>query len=179
MTTEKRKHRLLLVAGLSLMLLAGDRLMLTPLVRTWKVRSARITEYRQSINRGELLLERRETLQERWLAASQAVLPADGAQAENRILDAVNDWSGVARIEITSFKPHWVDDDELGPRLEIQLSGSGDLKAISRFLYPIETDSLPFRMERVELHSSDDRGRGLTIEIRCSGLSALEKEGRS
>jgi hypothetical protein len=174
------RHRWLLIAAVAcIVLLAGDRFILTPLMNTWKQRAMHIEQLEQSIENGELLLERSAMLEDRWAEANEAALPTDAAQAENLVLNAVNDWGGAAGFNITALKPRWMVDEELGPRLEIRVSGGGSLTAVSRFLYMLETDSLPLRLEDVELRARDDRGAELSLEARFSGLLPAAEENRS
>jgi len=63
---KSRQQGLAIVAILSVALLAGDRLLLTPLTKTWKARAERIAGLKQSVTQGVALIERDETIRSRW-----------------------------------------------------------------------------------------------------------------
>ncbi len=179
MTEAQRKQRLLLIAGVCVALLAGDRLVLSPLASSWKSRSARIQELKKSISNGNMLLDRRDTLLKRWDAAKTQVLPADGPTAENKVLSAVNGWASSSGLSVNSLLPRWIEDEDVGPRVEVRVSGTGNLDEVSRFLYELETSEMALRLESVELRARDDAGREIALDARFSGLTSLGKEPRS
>ena len=53
---------------------------------------------------------------------------------------------------------------------DCRANASGDLESISRFIFELETDSLPVRAEEIEVTSRDDSGDNLSLAIRFSGL---------
>jgi len=67
MMDSKRRETLLIIAAVACVaLLAGDRLVLTPLGRVWKTRSVRIADLKTSVEKGEILLDRLDDLEKRW-----------------------------------------------------------------------------------------------------------------
>jgi len=163
MTEAQRKQRLLLIAGVCVALLAGDRLVLSPLASSWKSRSARIQELKKSISNGNMLLDRRDTLLKRWDAAKTQVLPADGPTAENKVLSAVNGWASSSGLSVNSLLPRWIEDEDVWPGGAVAGGAEpGDGRPVS-----------------VELRARDDAGREIALDARFSGLTSLGKEPRS
>ena len=175
-TPRLRKHWLLIAAGACVALLAADRVVIGPLSSTWKARSARIKDLAQSIENGRVLLDRRDALQTQWKEIEQQALSNDAPKAESKVLNAVNSWAAESRFTVTAVIPRWVEDETLGPRVEVRVSGTGDLEAVSRFLYALETSSLPLRLEDVEMRARNDTGREIGLDARFSGLTFSPKE---
>ncbi len=175
-TPQNRKHLLLIAAGACVALLAADRVVIGPLTSTWKARSARIKELSQLIDNGRVLIDRRDSLQAQWKQIEEQALPTDAPKAENRVLTEVNGWASESRFAIAALIPRWVQDDTLGARMEVRVSGTGDLEAVARFLYALETSSLPLRVEDIEMRARNDTGREIGLDARFSGLTFTRKE---
>lgn len=170
MVAKGREKMLVIVALIAVGALAGDRLVVTPMVNLWKRQAADMTHYRQSLDKGTLLLERRAAIEERWQDMGARSLPANSAEAEKNLLDAVGEWASSSRLAVNSIRPRWIIDETLDNRLELRVSASGDIAAVTRFLYGVESAALPVRLEEVEIRARDDQGRELTLDARFTGL---------
>ena len=171
MNTLPRQQLLLLLAGLAVALLVSDRLLFTPLAAAWKDRAARMADLRESLAQGEMLVQREESIRERWEAMRARTLPGTASAAENELLKAFERWSRDSRISISAIKPQWREgDDENYLNLECRAEGFGSMETVARFLYEVESDSLPIKIESVEIAARDPQGRVLTLGLQVSGL---------
>jgi hypothetical protein len=170
MKIKNRQQILGIVAGLALALLVGDKLVLSPLIRSWKERAARIVELRKDISQGSLLSDREEIIRHRWESMRTNTLPDNVSAAENEVLQAFEHWSQVSRISIASIKPQWKRAGEDYMTLECRADAFGSIEALSRFLYNVERDPLALRVEAVEIASRDNEGRQLSLGLQVSGL---------
>jgi hypothetical protein len=171
MKIENREQILLLVAILSIGLLAADRLIFNPLLRAWDARSARITELQESIVRGEALLQRERALRKSWRVMQKDSMSEEDSVAENLILKAVDEWAQTSRISFTSIKPTWRDHDQGYRTLECRAGAFGTLEQVARFLYELETDPMAVRVEQLEVASRDENGGQLGLSLTFTGLS--------
>lgn len=174
---KDRQSLLLLAALLAFGLLVSDKLIFSPLARVWKQRSARIASLEKSINNGALLLERAGSIEERWKMMKEGALPANSSEAESQVFQSVERWKQASRISFTGFTPQRRRASEDHTALEYRADGFGDLQAISQFIYGLERDPLPLRVEDLQITSRDDLGQQLTIQVRFSGL-LLEDNSR-
>lgn len=170
MKTDNRQQALTIVAITAIALLLGDRLVFTPLTKTWKDRAARIVELRKKVSQGALTLEREHVIHDRWEQMRTNTLPGNTSLAEQRMLKAFERWSQDSRISVTSVKPQWKHGTEDYQTLECRVDASGSLETVSRFLYNIEKDPLALKMEVVELGTRDSNGQQLTLGLLVSGL---------
>lgn len=171
MKLQNRQQVLAIAAIAAVALLAGDRLLLTPLVRSWSVRAARLADLQKSVDQGTVLLERETIIRSRWQAMEAQCLAAEPSVAENQVLKAFDRWSQASRVGVTSIKPQLKRaTSERFANLECRVDASGDLSSVTRLLYDIEADPMALKLDAVELTARDDRGDLLTLGLLVNGL---------
>ncbi len=172
MNVSNRQQLLVIIAAAGVVLLACDSLLLTPLNRLWKERAARIVELRKSVAQGSSILEREQTLRDRWDSMRTNTLGSDVSAAENQVLKAFDKWALDSRIGINSIKPQGKgkrDEDEY-MTLKCRVDAVGSLSALTRFLYEIEKDPMALKVEDLEISTRDAQGRQLALRLQVSGL---------
>ena len=174
MNPQNRERLLLIVALSTVGILAADKLVIGPLTSLWKERSTRITELQQSIERGTSLLDRETTITRRWDDMQRSALSKNASSAEEAVIKAADEWGNESGITFTSFKPQWIAYDEGYQTYDCRANATGDLESIARFIFELETDTLPVRAEEIEVTSRDDSGDNLTLALRFSGLQFKE-----
>ena len=170
MKITNRQQLLAIVAIVVVALLVGDKLILAPLLRGWKERSARIVELRKLITQGEQLQQRGGRVRERWDGMRTNTLPDNMSAAENEVLKAFDRWSRDSGISVSSIKPQWKRSAEDYMTLECRADAAGGIQALTRFLYNVEKDPLALRVESVEITSRDNDGQQLSLALQVSGL---------
>lgn len=158
-------------------LLGLDRLILSPLMNLWKERAERIEQVESRLANGNALISQERAYRRKWREMQRDSLGAASSEAESKVIKAVDAWADESRLGFTGLKPSWRElDSELGRLLECRASGFGDLRNVARFLYELEADSLPLRIEDLELISRDERGERLNLSVRFTGLQLSEGE---
>ncbi len=94
------------------------------------------------------------------------------------MLKGVERWSGASRVTILSLSPQWKQEAEDRVTLECRLEASGDLGAVSRFLYEVETDPMALRVQSVEITARDNEGRQMALGLQLSGLVSMPETER-
>ncbi len=170
MDPNKRQQLLLVVALVGVAFFAGDRLIIGPLIKAWDARSKEMVDLRKQIAQGRQLLERRDTVLDRWDQMRTNALPDVLSAAEGRVLDAFDRWARSTSVNITSIKPRWrqLDDDHM--TFECNVDATGPLSTVTRFLYEVEKDSLPIRVEAVELATRETDASLISVSMQVSGL---------
>lgn len=166
-----------MAAGICVLLLVADRLLLTPLLTRWRTKQDQIATLRLSIGQDQALLDQ-EARWHRWEAEARVRrLAGVRSEAESALIGAVDDWARGAGLTLTSIRPRWHEatgGDGRGPvqraRLELQLGGEGSVNAVTRFLYAAETAPMALAIERVDLSSASPDGQRLSLDLRVSGL---------
>lgn len=167
---ENRQKLLVILALTGVGLLAGDRLVLSPLLKSWAARSERIELLQKDIAKGRQLLDRRHTVRARWKEMQTNALPVEVSAAEGRVLDAFDRWSRTASVNITSVKPQWKQLEDGYMTFECHVDASGSLSTVTRFLHEVERDPLALRVETVELAARDTDASQITLGLHVSGL---------
>lgn len=172
MSIEPQKHQqmLIVMTVVVVALWAGDRLILKPLLSSWKARSEEIVTTRNAITRGQQLLERASFTRERWTAMRTNALPASVSSAEGSVLKTFDKWSQTSGLTINSIKPQWKHPEEDYMTLDCRVDASGTMAALSRFLFELERDPMALKIESLEMNSRDKDGGQLTLGLQVSGL---------
>jgi len=181
MKVERRESILILAAAVCLGLLAGDRLVLSPLQKLWAGRSSRILELERRVHNGRALLDREKTLERRWETMRSLALPPEPPRAEDTALRAIDRWAERSGLVITSLKPQWVQPEDDAPdqfvELKFQATGHGDLESISRFLFELERGLIATKLESVEVGSRGETVEQLSLDLTFSALALPEENG--
>jgi Tfp pilus assembly protein PilO len=171
MKTENRQRFLVILMLSALGLFVADRVVFGPLTKSWKERSERIADLRKQVGDGSLLLQRENSLRARWSQMSTNTLPANPSLAEQQLLKAVDVWAQESHVSVTGITPQWKsDEDDHYQTLDCQVDTTGDLDALSRFLYNLGKNPMALKLESVELTSHDNTGQELAMGLRISGL---------
>ena len=171
MKIKNRQQLLAILAGLTLALLLGDRLVVSPLVRSWTARNNLIAQLRKDIAQGSVLRDREEIIRNRWESMRTNTLPENVSLAEDEVLQAFEHWSQVSQISIANIKPQWKQTDDNYLTLECRADAFGSIEALTRFLYNVERDPLALRVEAIEIASRDNDGNQLTLGLQVSGVT--------
>lgn len=170
MKITNRQQLLAVVAMATVALLASDRLVFSPLIRSWKARTERIGELRQLVAGGQTLVERERKVRDRWSAMETNTLPNNISAAENEVLKAFDRWSQESRISVSSIRPQWKRTSDDFMTLECRADAFGSISALTRFLYEVEKDPLALKVESIEISARDNNGQQLALGLQLSGL---------
>jgi Tfp pilus assembly protein PilO len=174
---DNRQKVLAIVAISAVAVLAGDRLLITPLTGLWKERARRISELRDNLDQGTTLLAREQAIRDRWARMQKSALPTDVSAAESKVLTAVERWTKASGITFTSIKPQWKQNADDYKTLECRVDATGDMESLTRFVYELERDPLALRVEDLELAARDDGGQRLSLGVRFTGLVLTGGQG--
>jgi hypothetical protein len=127
------------------------------------------------VERGRQLVEREQSIRERWTQMQTGDLNDDSSTAENDVYKAMNRWARESRVNFTSLTPQWRPHEESGyDTFECRATAVGDQTSLARLVYEIETDVLPARVEDCELTARDPQGKQLTLTLRFSFVRIAE-----
>lgn len=167
----KNREKFLTIAALAVVvLLLGDKFVLSPLTNAYNARKAKIATLNTRLASGRLLLERESSIRQRWELIQTNSLPTDISAAENMVLKSVDRWAQSSRITFTSIKPQWKQFDEEFVTLDCRADASGNMQAVARFLYELESDPMPLKVEEIEITAKDNDGQLLALGVRFSAM---------
>jgi Tfp pilus assembly protein PilO len=167
---KNRQQLLAVLAVAALALLLGDKLVLSPLGRLWDSRTRRIADLKKQVSEGRLLLQREASIRSRWDEMRRQTLPHQTSAAEQQLYKAIDTWAQESRVSVAAITPQWKHDADDYMTYLCRIEASGNLAALSRFLYDVEQDPMALKLESVELSSHDKEGQQITLGIQMSGL---------
>ena len=89
---------------------------------------------------------------------------------ENRILDALREWSGAAKMALSSIRPERISSDRGLQEMIFTVAGRGSLDSVARFLWQVETAALPVKIKDMQLGSSSEAGDSMSLQLHLSAL---------
>jgi hypothetical protein len=178
MQIKNRQQVLAILAGAVVALFIADKIILEPLMGSWKARGKRIAELRKKVDDGHNLIRREQSLRGRWELMRSSTLPNNPSLAEQQILKAVDGWCQDSRITPTSISSQWKHDSEDFMTVEYRVEASGNLPTVARFLHNIEKDPMALKLQSVEISSHDNNGQQLALGLQISGLVLTPPEQR-
>lgn len=170
MTTKNREWILVITAVVCIGAWVADSFILTPLANTWKNRSERIEELRNQLTSGELLVQRETAIRDRWDQMKAKAFTSEIPEAEDRILKSANRWAQTSGLSLSSLKPRVTQESEEFKKAEFTAAGQGNIETVTRFLYELELDELPLKVENLQISTHDKTGKELALDVRFSGL---------
>lgn len=175
---SENRQQLLLVGALAIVaFFAADKMIISPLTDLWKKRSEKIVRLRQDIANGNSLIRREKYTLEDWDKIRKNSLPLERAAAEVQLQNAIDRWEQESKIKIAGrkFQERQFPESEYST-IECNLDASGTVETMTRFLYNVERDPLPIRLEDVKVTAKDNNGTELLVAMRISGLVVQSKE---
>jgi hypothetical protein len=169
MNLSKRQQLLAILAIVAVGLFIADKLVFTPLTKSWKARSERIAKLREQVRDGAETLKRERALRENWDRMRTNVLSNAKPEAESQMLKAFERWSQ-GGVQVSSIRPQWKEAEDDYKTLECRADVAGSLAAISRFLFQIERDPMGVKVDSMELTTRDTEGSQLALVLQVSGL---------
>ena len=176
MKIQNRQQVLVLVVLGLIALWAANLLVYGPMVKWWHARQDKIKELRQEVVQGKSLIRREAYIRSEWASMQTNSLPNNSSLAEQQVLKALNNWAGDTGINVSSVTPQWQMDQDDYSTLDCRVEASGDLNALSRFLYEIESDPMALQLATIQLTASDDRGQQLSLGLELSGLALISPQ---
>ena len=170
MNLTKRQQTLAIFAIVLVGLYVADKLVFTPVTRSWKARSERIAELKEQVRDGNETIKRETTLREQWDRMRRNTLVNVKSEAESQMLKAFERWSKDGGVSVSSIRPQWKEAEDAYKTLECRADVGGSLSAIAHFLYLVERDPLGVKVDSLELTSRNNEGSQLSLVVQVSGL---------
>jgi hypothetical protein len=167
---KNRQKLLVIVAIASVAILAGDKLVLTPLTNAWDARAARVRQLRGQLVHGKSLVQRERGIRNHWNEMQQRSLTNNASAAEQQVFRAIDSWAQDTGVTINAITPQWKHDSDEYATYECRVDAGGDLSRLSRFIYHVEREPLALKLDAVELSARDKEGQQLSLGLQFSAL---------
>lgn len=176
MVLSKRERMILIVAIIAVVLLIADKFIVGPISARREEIKMRKLELQAELENAQVLFSRQKLMERKWKTLLSEGLQND-AEAESKIARALDSWSKNAMLTLSSVKPERVASDKGLKQMTFVVAGTGTLEAVSRFLWQIETASMPVKVMDMQVDSSNETGQSMSLQLRLSAIClGSEKE---
>jgi Tfp pilus assembly protein PilO len=176
MKIENRQQFLVVLTIAAAGLFVAVNFIITPLAGFWSARQTQISELRAQVKTGNQMINAETRTRNRWAEMQTNALPANTSLAEQQLFKSVDDWSRSSGAEVTSLMPQWKNDDTNYMTLNCRVETSGDLGALSKFLYDVERGPVALRLDSLEITERDKDGQELTMSAEINGLALIQPD---
>jgi hypothetical protein len=167
-----RETWLAVAAAVAVVVLLGDRYVLTPLLESGAAMQAEQQAVASELEGASALFAREGLLLRRWSEMTAGGLAADAAGAESRLLHALRDWAQEEGLELASLTPSRGERDGALREVSVTVSATGRMASVARFLWRVETTTLPLRIRDLTLGSRTEGEDDLSLQLQLSTLYA-------
>lgn len=168
MRIENRESVLKIGVGVVVGLLLLDKMILTPAGKSWTAQGERITALEEKVTKGRRLLQNEKALRAKWDDMQHSDLDPEISAAEDQAYSGISKWATASRISTTSLSPQWRTQEDDFDLFEFRASATGTQSSLGQFIYALETDPLPVKLEECDFTARDAKGQQLTGAMRFS-----------
>jgi hypothetical protein len=95
----------------------------------------------------------------------EAIVQEMASQAESQVLNSVREWAQDARLSLSSVKPERTEKEKDYYKITFRATASGTMQQVTRFLYSVQTGSVPARITDVSITSRKEGTDDLTLTL--------------
>jgi hypothetical protein len=106
----------------------------------------------------------------KWMELAASGIKPNQSEAESQLVHSVTDWAQDAGVALPSQKPERPEREHDFYRLTLRATGTGTMAQISRFLWRIQTATIPARITDLQLSSRKEGTDDLQIVL---GISTI------
>lgn len=175
MALTSRERTIMIVAIAAVLILASDRYVLTPLMQKRSENKQMTQSLQAELEQSLSTLNRRKQLQVRWEQMHKDGLSSQADRTESLVLRFLQESAREAGLLLTSLQPEHSEVKADFGHIEFFVSGSGDMRAVTRFLWNLETTPLPLKIKAFQLGAADDTASQMSLQLTLSSIYIIEQ----
>jgi hypothetical protein len=173
MRLSSRERWILMGAGAALLIYVADTYALGPLIENRDRIDNETADCLLQLDRAASLFNRQRHLKRRWSEVTRNSMKAEPSAAESQLLHALRDWAQDAGLTLSSVKPEQTEEEKLFRKITFRAVGSGSMRAVSKFLWRIETCTIPARILDLQVAARKEGTDDLSIQLGVSTLALI------
>ena len=182
MNLNQRERTIAIVVGVLVGLWLLDYVAISPLLAQRDDLLHSIDTAQSTLRDGRDLVARRHTLDAQLANNVKNGLQRDQDAATSQLLNNLNQWAGDCGLALPALKPSGAAQTVTKPggragekekaflKIGVRVTGAGNLVQITRFMYRIQTASIPVRITDFSISSKKDGTDDLEINMNISTL---------
>lgn len=151
MTMSTRERNILLVVAGVVVLFLADRYAWTPYTDAREQLQADLAAAKDKQLKAVHLIKEDRTNRQRFDQMIADGLKTDPSASESQMLHAVDDWARDARLNLQTVKRERMEQDKQFGRIVFRATASGNMAAVARFLWDVQTTKLPARIVDLQI----------------------------
>ncbi len=169
MGLSKRERIILIAATASVGLFVAVKFVIDPVQAKREELESQRQQLLGDLNEAELLIGNHARMRRKWNEILSDGLRNE-TEAESKILAALRQWSGAANMALSSIRPERISTDRGLQEMIFTVAGRGNLESVARFLWQIETATVPVKIKDMQLGSSSESGDSISLQLHLSAL---------
>lgn len=170
MAMTRREKGIAIAAAAVVGLLAGDYFILSPFLEHRSQLAMQRQQLQAELDDAKQTKLASQAAARKWRQYKQAGLQTDASATENNLLNEIRKLSAESRLTLVSLRPDRASTEKGLVEMSFQATAQGNMRAMSSFIYKIETTTLPIRIREVQIASRTDATDDLTMQMRISTL---------
>ncbi|HEY1683367.1 MAG TPA: GspMb/PilO family protein [Tepidisphaeraceae bacterium] len=168
-----RERKIAIIVAVCLGTWAFYELALTPLMAQQADLQSQIDDANSGLRQNKQLKLRAQMDDKRWHLMEKYGLHTDPATSESQMLHAIENWARDAQLSMTGNKPDRAEAQKPFERITFHVSSTGNLMAINRFLWDVETATIPTRIEDLNITARKEGTNDLSLSVAISTLCVV------
>lgn len=173
MVMSKRERYIGLVTIAVLAILVLDQFIVGPSMERMAQLDADIAKKQQEMLSAQQLFTASNKANRSW-AKMSGDMARGGADVESRVLNSVREWAQDEGMRLPSVIPQPTQIEQGFSKSVLRATGSGSLNQIGRFLYRIQTTSMPIRITDMQLNAVKEGTDELSLNVGIATISPSE-----
>lgn len=167
---SSRERRIAWIAGVAIGAFALDSLIVSPLLDRQASAQSRVDNATLQLAKADGIFQNKLKAQKVWNEMAGESVQASPPQAESQLLSAARDWAQSSGLSLTSLKQERMEREQGFGKMTVRASATGDMQALGRFLYEIQSADIPVRVVDITVNSRREGTDDLTVQI---GLATI------
>jgi hypothetical protein len=170
MNMSQRERRIATIAGVVIGALVLYEYVIDPQVQRIVALDEGMRQSTAALDRANGLLEASRRASRQLSQMAGAGLRRSDAAAESELLNSVREWAQESRVTLSGVKRERTEREKDFNKVTFRASGSGGMGQIGRFLYRLQTASIPVRISDMTINSRKDGTDDLAITLSISTI---------
>ena len=182
MILSKRERYITIATAAVVALLALDRFLFAPLLERRTQLQSEITLAQLELDRVTRLFTNSRNVNRRWGEMLDSGVKTNASAAESQVLQGVHDWARESGLNMSSVKRERTDRVKQFQQITLRAAANGNMSAVSRFLWRVQTSRIPVRINDLTISSTRKEGTddlALTLGISTIYLAPEPKKGEA
>ena len=174
MVLSKRERYIALATCSALGLLVLDHFVLTPLLEAREYYDTQVMSQQKTLSEARNTIKLAKANKPRWQEMQKSGLRRhDAAEAESEVMKEIRSWAQQAGLNLSLLKAERSEKEKEFQRSLIRVTVSGGMSQMARFLWHIQTASIPVQFGDVNLNTHKEGTDDLTLQLALATIYLL------